>query len=64
MDHQRITETEPFTRLEIANPYGTVAIEIPETDQTLSVFIQDFIRPALLAMGYSEVLVDQYFQRD
>ena len=60
MDYQRVTDTEPFTKLKISTPYSTVTIEVEESDHTIQDLMNDLIRPALLAMGYAESLVNQY----
>ena len=64
MDYQRVSDTDPFTKLKISTPYSTVTIEVEESDQTIDELIRDVFRPALLAMGYAESLVNKYIAED
>jgi hypothetical protein len=60
MNYQRIIDAEPFTEVSVSTPYGTYTVSVPEADHPISEFMNDLVIPVLLAMGYSEVLVDKY----
>jgi hypothetical protein len=53
-----------MTKLMYESKYGKYLFEIPYEDLTIDEFFSQLIEPMLLAVGYSQVSINEYLDRD
>ncbi len=60
MKHKKKQKIVPTT-LTLKNEYGTYSITIPKIDLTVSETIEELFNPVMLAAGYQQGSLDDYF---
>ena len=51
-----------MTSITIETSYSKITIEVDKEDMTMGELISDIIRPAILAIGYSEQTVNEWIE--
>jgi len=55
-------EEQNMTSITIETSYSKITIEVDKEDMTMGELISDIIRPAILAIGYSEQTVNEWIE--
>jgi len=55
---------EKTTKVTLENEHGTYSVEVKDIELTIDELIRNVIKPAILAAGYSEKLVNEHLVTD